>query len=58
MLVLSRKVGETIVINNDIKIHFLSPKKAGKFRVGIEAPKEIKIDREEQLEKMSQKDHL
>jgi len=46
MLVLTRKVGESIKINEDIKITVIEVK--GKnIRLGIEAPKSAKIYREE-----------
>ena len=46
MLVLTRKIGESIKINDDVKITIVDVK--GKnIRVGIEAPKETKIYREE-----------
>ena len=46
MLVLTRKIGESIKINDDVKITVIEVK--GKnIRIGIEAPKETKIYREE-----------
>jgi len=46
MLVLTRKVGESIKINEDVKITVIDVK--GKnIRLGIEAPRETKIYREE-----------
>ena len=46
MLVLTRKVGESIQINDDVKITVIEVK--GKnIRLGIEAPKTTKIYREE-----------
>jgi len=46
MLVLTRKVGESIKIGNDIRIvvHRLSDKRV---RLGIQAPKEVSVHREE-----------
>ncbi len=46
MLVLSRKIGEKIVIGDDVKIVVLSLQ-ANKVRLGIEAPKDISVNREE-----------
>ncbi len=46
MLVLTRKIGESIKINEDIKVTVIEIK--GKnIRIGIEAPKETKVYREE-----------
>jgi carbon storage regulator len=46
MLVLTRKVGETIAIDDHIKITVVQIK-GKQVRVGIEAPKETRIHREE-----------
>jgi len=46
MLVLTRKENETLVINGDIRLTILSVK-GGQVRVGIDAPKEIPVHREE-----------
>lgn len=46
MLILNRKSGESLIINDKIKIMVLSAKK-NQIRIGIEAPKEIKIHRDE-----------
>ena len=46
MLILTRKVGESVVIGNDIRIKVveLSP---GAVRLGFEAPRKVSIYREE-----------
>ena len=46
MLVLSRRVGETINIGNDIKIT-VTAISGGQVRIGISAPKEVKVLRQE-----------
>ena len=51
MLILTRKFGESIIIGNNIRITILSTKSGG-VRVGIEAPKEISVHREEVFEKI------
>jgi carbon storage regulator len=48
MLVLSRKIGEKIVIGNDIVVSVVSMG-ANKVRIGIEAPDQIRIMRSELL---------
>lgn len=46
MLVLTRKVGESIAIDDHIKIRVVQLK-GKQVRLGIEAPRETKIHREE-----------
>ncbi len=46
MLVLTRKVGESIIIDDHIKITIVQIK-GKQIRIGIDAPKETKIHREE-----------
>lgn len=46
MLVLTRKLGESIVIDDHIKIR-VEKIKGKQVRLGIEAPKDLKIHREE-----------
>ncbi len=50
MLILTRKEGETITIGEDIQIKVLSVQ-GGKVRLGIDAPREVSVNREEVLEK-------
>lgn len=51
MLILSRKIGEAIIIGDNVSITVLSS--AGKtVRLGIEAPKEISVHREEIYNKL------
>lgn len=49
MLVLSRKVNEKIVIDGGIVVTVVKIE-GGQVRLGIEAPKQIKVFREEVLE--------
>lgn len=46
MLVLTRRVGETIVIDGCIRVTVVSVK-GDKVRIGVEAPDHIRVDREE-----------
>lgn len=50
MLVLSRKIGETIIINNHIRITVVTIR-GGHVRLGIAAPDEVTVDRLEVHEK-------
>jgi carbon storage regulator len=53
MLVLSRKVGEEIVIGNNIRIRVVAVK-GGNVRIGIIAPDDVTVDRAEIHEKRKQ----
>jgi carbon storage regulator len=46
MLVLSRKVGEAIVIGGGVRVTITSIN-GNKVRIGVEAPPEVRVDREE-----------
>ena len=46
MLILTRRVGETVVIGEDIKVTVLSVW-GNQVRVGIDAPKDVAVHREE-----------
>jgi carbon storage regulator len=48
MLVLSRKLGEKICINNNITITVIDIDR-GKIRLGIEAPRDVPVFRQELL---------
>lgn len=46
MLILTRRVGETIIINKDIKVTVLAIK-GNQLRLGIDAPANVEVHREE-----------
>ena len=46
MLILSRRVGECLVIDQDVKVHVLGVS-GNQIRIGIEAPKEVTVHRDE-----------
>ena len=46
MLVLTRKVGEAIIIDGGIRV-VVSSIHGDKVRIGIEAPSNVRVDREE-----------
>jgi carbon storage regulator len=46
MLVLTRKVGEKLVIDDDVTVAILSVK-GNQVRIGIAAPREVQVHREE-----------
>jgi len=53
MLVLTRKAGEGIIIGDDIKITIVELKGGG-VRVGIDAPREMKVQRQEVFERIKE----
>lgn len=52
MLVLSRKKNEAIILDNNIRI-VVADIRGDKVRIGIEAPKEMSIHREEVQEEIN-----
>lgn len=57
MLVLSRKKDESIVINNDITIVVVEIR-GDKVRLGVEAPKEVPVHRQEVFEAIARGDDV
>lgn len=56
MLVLTRKIGETIAIDDHIKITVVQIK-GKQVRLGIEAPKETRVYREEIYKAIQDENH-
>jgi carbon storage regulator len=46
MLILTRKIGETIMIGDDVQVTVLGVK-GNQVRIGVVAPKEVGVHREE-----------
>lgn len=51
MLILTRRVGESVTIGNDVKVRVLAVK-GNQVRVGVDAPKEVPVHREEIFERI------
>lgn len=51
MLILTRKVGESIMIGDSVEVKVLGLR-AGQIKLGIEAPKDLKVHREEIYERI------
>jgi carbon storage regulator len=56
MLVLTRKVGEEIVIDESIRIT-VTAIKGGQVRIGITAPPDVRVNREEVHRRLCQDSH-
>jgi carbon storage regulator len=46
MLILTRRVGETVIIGNDVDVTVLGVK-GNQVRLGVKAPREVTVHREE-----------
>lgn len=46
MLILTRRVGETLIIGDDVKVTVLGVR-GHQVRIGVDAPKEVSVHREE-----------
>ena len=53
MLILTRRVGETLNIGDDVTVTVLNVK-GNQVRIGVNAPKDVTVHREEIYEKVQQ----
>jgi carbon storage regulator len=53
MLILSRRVGEAVVIDEEVTVTILGVK-GNQVRIGVNAPKEVAVHREEVFERIKQ----
>ena len=54
MLILTRRMGERLLIGDEIKISVLG-KKGKQIRIGIEAPREVQVYRQEIYDRIKQR---
>ncbi len=57
MLILTRKVGEVIMIGEDIVVKVLGVR-SGQVKIGIEAPREMPVHRQEIFERIKCEDSV
>ncbi len=57
MLILTRRVGETLVIGDDVTVTVLGVR-GNQVRLGVNAPKDVAVHREEIYQRIENKDIL
>ena len=57
MLILTRRVGETVMIGNEVTVTVLGVK-GNQVRIGVNAPKDVAVHREEIYERIKREGEL
>lgn len=57
MLILTRRVGETLVVGDDITVTVLGVK-GNQVRLGVNAPKDVSVHREEIYQRIQQEKQM
>ena len=57
MLILTRRVGETVMIGNEVTVTVLGVK-GNQVRIGVNAPKDVAVHREEIYERIKREEDI
>ncbi|MCK3658254.1 carbon storage regulator [Pasteurellaceae bacterium Pebbles2] len=57
MLVLTRKIGESLLVGDDIEITILNVR-GNQVKIGVKAPKDVSVHREEIYQRIKQSQDL
>ncbi len=57
MLILTRRVGETVMIGNEVTVTVLGVK-GNQVRIGVNAPKDVAVHREEIYERIKREEDM
>jgi len=57
MLILTRRVGETLMIGDDVAVTVLGVK-GNQVRIGVKAPKDVSVHREEIYERIQEEQEV
>ena len=57
MLILTRRVGETLMVGDDVTVTVLGVK-GNQVRIGVNAPKDVSVHREEIYERIKKEQQL
>ncbi|MFT5605903.1 MAG: carbon storage regulator [Paracoccaceae bacterium] len=57
MLILTRRIGETLVVGDEVTVTVLAVK-GNQVRIGVEAPKDVSVHRQEVYEKIQKEGGL
>ena len=55
MLILTRRIGETLVIGDEVNVTVLGIK-GNQIRIGVDAPREVTVHREEIYQRIKQEE--
>lgn len=55
MLILSRRVGESLIIGDDVTVNVLGVK-GNQVRIGVDAPKDVPVHREEVYDRLQEEE--